>query len=352
MIKLLYSPSGNLYGSERTALNIAFSGFFRTFYVNVQNSQLLHDKASQLDYALNPCTLKKFRGVWGFVLAACVNSLSAKCCHVVNEAGYIRYTMLLASFFRQSEFVIFVRIAEDVARLPIKENTRNVTLVFVSELLKDRWHKRGGKGFGARVVYDFHEFDSIPIDSKGSAKNQKVFGIVGRLSESKGLEHLTRILGIMADFPKEFLSDVVINHFGDVAIESESNRKDFENAIAAFTKRGGRFIFRGFQSRELIYSEVETIVHFAMDEPFGLIFLEALASRRNFVGFKGGGIAEIASKIGAENLLVELGDYKAFGEAMLFSRMSGAEMDVYRTNCAKAFSKTQFYHSLQDLLSS
>ena len=181
---------------------------------------------------------------------------------------------------------------------------------------------------------------SIQYQSIQKVPLRTVFGIVGRLSESKGLEHPTRILGIMADFPKEFLSDVVINHFGDVAIESESNRKDFENAIAAFTKRGGRFIFRGFQSRELIYSEVETIVHFAMDEPFGLIFLEALASRRNFVGFKGGGIAEIASKIGAENLLVELGDYKAFGEAMLFSRMSGAEMDVYRTNCAKLFKDT------------
>ena len=36
----------------------------------------------------------------------------------------------VGELLRQSEFVIFVRIAEDVARLPIKENTRNVTLVF------------------------------------------------------------------------------------------------------------------------------------------------------------------------------------------------------------------------------
>ncbi|MFT4680350.1 MAG: glycosyltransferase involved in cell wall biosynthesis [Flavobacteriales bacterium] len=140
-------------------------------------------------------------------------------------------------------------------------------------------------------------------------KNTKQFTMV-----AVGSFHIYKnqifLLKVMKHLKSVGRTDFSLQLLGDGA--ERQNLQDFVDANAL----NDMVEFKGYVSNPGEYmNRANALVHSAIDEPFGLILLEAMSCKLPIVAFKSGGIPEIVEH-NKTGLLTEVNDIEAFAEAM------------------------------------
>lgn len=194
-----------------------------------------------------------------------------------NEAGHIRYIILLARMFPRIKFVVHVRIIEDTTR--IRKSFSNLHFLAISKVINNELSQP------SQLFYDGYNFSELRSWKKAPSGICKI-GIIGRITESKGI-------GI---FTKQFFDscglDIEFHFFGDIDKYYEKSK------VIQLLKGLNNVHFHGFiEDKSSIYSCIDVVVHVNEYEALGRIFFESLDFGIPFLGINRGGIAEIAHQI-------------------------------------------------------
>lgn len=272
MKKIIISPSGNLYGSENVLFDyLNYSNIeFETVYVP-RNSQF-HSKLKKAQFRTKPYQNLLFL-YFELFLRLLTEKIDTVYC---NEGGHIRYIELLASTFQRINFVIHIRINEDVNRA--KSKRKNIKFISISRTIFD------GINIG-NLIYDGYNFELMNSWNVLVEKVIKV-GIVGRITLTKGIGFFTQ------EFIDNCGSLIEFHFYGDIDNDFKQS-KLFEELISR-----QNISFHGFfPNKDLIYKNVDVILHLNENEPLGRIFFESIDFGVPFIGVNSGGIGEIASII-------------------------------------------------------
>ncbi|MEI6437345.1 MAG: glycosyltransferase [Candidatus Omnitrophota bacterium] len=126
--------------------------------------------------------------------------------------------------------------------------------------------------------------------SLGIPEAHKVVGIIGRLVEMKGIDDFIRIAAEIRKLPKSFECSFLIIGDGDLRPSLEALAKEL----------GVPVIFLGDRADVPdLLPLIDVLVFTSKWEPFGMVILEAMATRVPVVGFPTDGAAEIMAKGGA-----------------------------------------------------
>ncbi len=273
-MRVIISPSGNLYGSENVLYDYLKSS-------SVKFNQVFVPKGSQFESKLNKSGYNTFgfsnvkklylKIIW---LLLSKNISSIYC----NEAGHVKYILLLAKHFPNVNFIIHVRIIEDTARFVKK--SQNVRVISISKTIKKRLSVPN------HLIYDGYEFKKMA--NWASRKESQILkvGIVGRVTKSKGINLFTK------QFTEIAGSNIEFHFFGDIDSYFEKS-EEFKKL-----KNISNSIFHGFISdKSNIYGAVDLLLHLNENEPLGRIFFESIDFGIPFLGIHSGGIGEISDLI-------------------------------------------------------
>jgi glycosyltransferase involved in cell wall biosynthesis len=150
----------------------------------------------------------------------------------------------------------------------------------------------------------------------GIAPEAPVIGIVSRLFVWKGHSYLVQAMRRVADVLPEARLVIV----GEDDPQAQPGRASYRAELDALVGELGleeQVIFTGFRSD--IPELMAAFDVFAMpswDEPFGMVFLEAMAMQRPVVAWDSGGAPEVI-KNGETGYVVEREDVPAFAEVLL-----------------------------------
>ena len=139
-----------------------------------------------------------------------------------------------------------------------------------------------------------------------------VVAIVGRLQAWKGQETFLHAAAlVLQQMPSvRFLvvGGAILGWEGDYEVELKRLARDL--------RLGDAVRFVGHQ-RDVgpWYAVADVVVNASIDEPFGLVILEAMARQRPVVATKSGGVPEFVTH-GAEGLLVRPGDHRELATAL------------------------------------
>jgi glycosyltransferase involved in cell wall biosynthesis len=148
-------------------------------------------------------------------------------------------------------------------------------LIVVSNFLAKKLNKP------CEVIHDGYHFERQEVFQLNNPSKIKV-GIVGRVTNSKGIHHLIELLKL--DNP-----NVGFHLFGHM----DSN---LPQVIQNKLKSDSRIIFHDFKQNKIeIYQSVDLLLHLNEKEPLGRIFFEALDFGIPIIGFNHGGIGEIGN---------------------------------------------------------
>jgi glycosyltransferase involved in cell wall biosynthesis len=150
----------------------------------------------------------------------------------------------------------------------------------------------------------------------GITPDAPVVGIVSRLFVWKGHTHLVKALRKVADAVPEVRLAIVGEDDPMAHPERRSYRAELEGLVRELGLER-QVIFTGFRSD--IPELMAAFDVFAMpswDEPFGMVFLEAMAMERPVVAWDSGGAPEVIAD-GETGYVVERGDVDALAETLL-----------------------------------
>ena len=289
---IVISPSGNFYGSEQVLYDYLRHTTY-TYEVYVPHQSMFYNKLKHGKHELF-----EFTSVIKLYIQVFFKLLTGKYQTVyVNEAGHSRYIHLLAGLFPRVRFVIHIRILEDTVVEKWKSfRSSNTKLVTISRFVKSKLPIDGV------VVYDLFDFpDTFPEKRKKFQADLNV-ALIGRVSFSKGFKELVELAH---EIDKRKISSIItINIYGDIMDEvAEDPGIEFLRSLS-FVK------FHGFVANELIYQNNDLVLHLSKMEPLGRIFFEAVSAGLPLVGFKSGGIGEIAGIAGLDDFVVEPGTHE------------------------------------------
>ncbi len=272
-MRIIISPSGNLYGSENVLFDYLKHSKLKFEFIFVPQSSLFKEKLDQSDFHTKGFTNLKFL-YCGVLFKFFTSKIKTVYC---NEAGHIRYIYNLAWLFPKVNFVVHVRILEDTVR--IKHSLRNLKFVTISKTIQS------GFQIASFDVYDGYHF-SLLKNWHSLPSGKLVVGIVGRVTPSKGIGLFTneffQICGANLDF----------HFYGDI----DSSLKISENM--QLLRGQENVFFKGFVSEKTkIYPFIDVLLHVNENEPLGRIFFESLDFGIPFIGINKGGIGEIAEQI-------------------------------------------------------
>lgn len=289
---LIISPSGNFYGSEQVLYDY-LSHTKVNADVAVPADSFLFKKLKQDTpqfsvKAIQPSGLLKF--YLEVLIDLFLNRYQAV---YLNEAGHMKYVLLLSKIFRRKKFVIHVRIVEDAAKSRWKVKPgKNVTLLSISNYLAALLP------YPSEVLYDPFPFSYDLKENNHIEKEQIFIGIIGRITLTKGLNHLVDLLTLIKQKGKE--NKLHFKLFGNISPDAEQcgldkKLKSFENVTIC-----------GFEdSKEKLYSSLDCVMHLSTQEALGRIFLEAIDYCKPFIGLHAGGIGEIASMLKMEKWMAD-----------------------------------------------
>lgn len=289
---LIISPSGNFYGSEQVLYDY-LSHTKVNADVAVPAYSFLFKKLKQ---DTPQFSIKAFQpsGLWKFYLQLLIDLFLNHYQSVyLNEAGHMKYVLLLSKIFRRKKFIIHVRIVEDAAksRWKVKPGP-NVTLISISNYLAAQLP------YPSEVLYDPFPFSYDLKENNHIEKEQIIIGIIGRITLTKGLNHLVDLLTLIRQKGKE--DKFHFKLFGNISPDAEQSGldkklKSFENVTIC-----------GFEdSKEKLYSAVECVMHLSTQEALGRIYLEAIDYGKPFIGLRAAGIGEIASVLKMEKWMAD-----------------------------------------------
>lgn len=295
MIKIItISPSGNLYGSENVLFDYLLTTEL-THLVFAPKNSLFEKKIKEQNWnhkisCFNPKRLELFYLRIFFILFFYnVNTV------YINEGGHVNWVKLLAVFFRKKKFVIHLRMVYDAKIERIgKKLSKNIELIAISDYVADDLKKNK---LPVSVIYD--GFECSNIESNVSYLNSVILnvGIIGRISESKGIMLLPQIMEYLRD--RNEIDYFRFQLFGELMLKEK-------DAFINFCKTWKSNVFlHGFQSTTKIYKSVDIVLHLSHEEGLGRIFLEAICHKKPFIGFNTSGLKEIAYGTNLNDLMAE-----------------------------------------------
>lgn len=286
---VVISPSGNLYGSEQVLCDyLASTGQRFDVYV---------PRGTRLAAFLNGSRHRiiHFGNVKMLYVAIALKLLARQYRVVyVNEGGHSRYIQVLAKLFASVRFVVHVRIMEDTA--PDRwagQPTGNIRLVAISDYVQRALPIPG------KLVYDLYRFPGQQGSRPGVQAGRTDVAVIGRLSISKGFRELVCLVQHLQDTGNP--RGIFVNIYGHVSDEVKRETGLELLRSSSFVK------FHGFVNGADIYKHNRVVLHLSKTEPLGRIYFEAVAAGLPLVGFRSGGIGEIASKVGLTGHLVSPG---------------------------------------------
>lgn len=293
---VIISPSGALYGSEQVLLDFLNASRHQYDIGLCREGQLFELLGDRKRYKLLPFT-NKYLPVF-YIRFFFLLLLRRYSTVYWNEAGHSKYALLLARVFKKTNFIVHVRIIEDVSpsRWPIIPS-KNLTLISISKFIQSALH------FDSTLIYDPFFFSKSALKNRPLRDCLKI-GVIGRITFSKGINKLVSLLNILT---KRGLTDrYQFLLYGDI---SEDVRKEAE--VLKNLQQAPNVKFQGFcNDKDKLYQSIDLVLHLNELEPLGRIYLEALDAQVPLIGFNTGGIGEIGKNVGLMEWLipVEVGE--------------------------------------------
>lgn len=291
----IISPSGKFYGSEQVLFDfLSITQYLYHVYIpkgefytrlKEQDTHYLHRYSSvkflyiRLLFLL---LLNKYDGIY------------------INEGGHIKYLNILAQLFPNRHFFVHIRLLEDTSIKRLGKSHNNITYISISKYIQDAIFQNAH--ITSEIIYDIYKSNSgfDRICNLKLIDNVCRLGIVGRVTPTKGLKNISRF----CDFCNSYKTPILLElHFyGDIDNHSfEVN--DF--ILRAQTYKNIKCIFHGFvKDKNQIYQSIDILAHFNATEPLGRILMEALDFGIPFIGFKSGGVGEMAYQFGVEDYMI------------------------------------------------
>ena len=275
---IVISPSGNYYGSEQV-LHDFLDHTTQVFdlYVPVQSKfyHILHKNTSHKLFTFRNVQLL-YAAIFFKLLCSNVQSV------YVNEAGHVRWVLLLAKFFKKRQFTIHVRIVEDVERLPNKKLS-NVSFVTISKFMANQI----SSDLMPITVIDSYAMQNFHFTPEVKSDTIQI-SVIGRISKFKGFD---RVVSFCTYLNENWSSSTRISfNFYGTATDSPTVRNGI-NALKMLNNL--KVFFHGFREKKDIYDHTHIVLHMADGEPLGRIFFEAMDMNIPLVGFDVGGIGEL-----------------------------------------------------------
>lgn len=174
----------------------------------------------------------------------------------------------------------------------------------------DRFEELGAKG---RVVLAPHTTNLAPLLAVGASRDWSEGGdlrllSVGRLISRKGIRHLIRALASMRPVGRAVSLTIV---------GSGPEEAELKALVQSLGVPGVRFA--GFAQQDelpVYYAEADVFVFPTLDDPYGIVLLEAAASGLALVSSKHAGATQDLVKHGENGLVIEPRDVHALAEAI------------------------------------
>jgi glycosyltransferase involved in cell wall biosynthesis len=130
-----------------------------------------------------------------------------------------------------------------------------------------------------KVIYNGFE---ITVNTKSKPKNTIVFGYIGQINKSKGIELLLESFSKIKKHPWKLLIAGNI----DLAYKNDLKRINNSNQIE----------FLGHTKSNLFFNKIDVLVVPSLwNEPFGRVVLESIIHKKPVLGSNNGGISELLS---------------------------------------------------------
>lgn len=216
----------------------------------------------------------------------------------INEGGHIRYLKLLARLFPSKQFFAHIRLKEDTSQSRLSHITNNLKLIsisrYITRLIAENTHIK------AETIHDLYRKSSPLQPFKLTASENIQIGIVGRVTDTKGIEYVK----LFCDYIENAdCHSTTLHFYGDID-ENSSAVQLFINAARNYKK--AKCVFHGFvNDKGEIYNHINCLCHFNPIEALGRIAFEALNYGVPFIGFCKGGIGEIADCLGLSSFMVD-----------------------------------------------
>ena len=285
---IVISPSGSFYGSEQVLFNF-LSNTTKSYKIYVPSNSIFYGKLQ----VLNKHKIVGFSTVCWLYLTLFWQFFSVPYKTLyINEGGHVKYAKLLAKLFKQIRIVVHIRILEDCNPSRLGQLPSNVLLIAISDYVSNQLNN-----YPHYKIYD--PLDTVPLQQQKFNKDNSKFriGIIGRVSESKGLKYYDAFFEYIISNP--FKLPIEFKFFGDI-MEHE------ERAITFYKQYQDTdlpILFKGFlNNQDELYAQLNMVLHLNPNEPLGRIGLESWARGIPFVCFNLGGTGEI-------NQLLGMGEY-------------------------------------------
>ncbi|OQP67659.1 glycosyltransferase [Niastella populi] len=303
---LVISPSGKLYGSERVLLDYVTNTSLK-FDIIIPSGSDLEEVLLDTSTRHKIITYNPARTAFLYLKLFYSFFIGRYKKLYLNEAGHIKYILLLAKIFPKCLFTVHIRILEDISperwKLAKKNIPENIKLITISEYISKRFPFRN------QIICDpftFNIYNSRPTYDKKQPLN---IGIIGRVAHSKGIHLLPYLL---EQVDKEYMSGKIIFHlFGDIS-------EDLDHQVKASLSNRKNVILYGYvKDHSSIYDNLNAVMHLSGTEPLGRIFFESVNRGLPFIGIKAGGIGETAAIYNYNELMVDYADANIMAVALI-----------------------------------
>lgn len=328
----IVSPSGNFYGSEQVLYDF-LSCTHNNYHIYLP-SGLLYNKLKELGkHSLHTYGSLKLL----YVKLAIMLFVGKYDGIYINEGGHVKYVNILADLFPHKHFFVHIRLLEDTYGSRLGQERKNVSYVSVSEYITGEVKRNSGLRCCSTLIDIYN-----PISGFDGMKGIKLHdgtlrvGIIGRVTVTKGLHDISTFCDYCEKHPMPF--GIEFHFFGGL----DSHLPE----VGSFVERAKSYrhikcIFHGFVSdKPQIYSSSDLLLHFNRVESLGRIIMEALDFGIPFIGFKDGGIGELARNYGVEKFMVEYGnDWEERLQNKIINLVANNESIVADYGNAKALMK-------------
>jgi glycosyltransferase involved in cell wall biosynthesis len=195
---------------------------------------------------------------------------------------------------------------------------KNHTIIGVSnavsnDLRKDLWRLSPGNILTIHNAINIADIENSllnrneALDVLGISKNNFIFGTIGRLVPMKGHIYLLEAFALIQDKYREAL--LVIIGGGRLNVIRQLYAKVDELGL------NGRVVLTGkIENAARLLLSFDTFVFSSLEEPFGLVLLEAMIAKLPIISTNSGGIPEV---LGNETEMVMPGNPKVLAEKMI-----------------------------------
>lgn len=291
----IVSPSGKFYGSEQVLFDFLGDTHNKytvyipkgVFYEQVKrqgtHTPLLFSSVKVLYFQLVWMLLHgKYDGVY------------------INEAGHIKYINILADMFPHKHFYVHIRLLEDCRQKRLGKERRNISYISISKYITNEVKKN--TGIECHTIYDIYKPTSgiDGINKLELHNNVLSLGVVGRVTTTKGLDDIVKFCDYCECYPMTIPFEF---HFYGGLDYNLPEVKSFVNKAQSYSNI--KCLFHDYvNDKKEIYKSINILVHFNRVEALGRIIMEALDFGVPFIGFRAGGVGELADLFGVVDNMI------------------------------------------------